>query len=300
MPLNELIEDALPSLKHKHPSVRAETCSWLLRGVKNTRTEIPKAVLKTLVDALVTCCDDTDACVRERATETLGTLMKLAGDRPLAFALEKLDNLKSSKVREYAEAAKVKGFIKTIPKEGKPSRVDKENTPAHPSISTLPRKQVAPQRLRAAAPPKKAVEMISSSTAKQPVSVPKLALKDFPPEPVYFRYNKEAAMEAVKMEMTAELFERLANSDWKVRAEAMNELATLLPRKTALSSEAIVTALTVVPGWKEKNFQVMSLCINIMSTCADTLPTFTKEAAARAVEGIVSPEFSSVLTIASH
>lgn len=46
--------------------------------------------------------------MRTAAAEGLGTLIKIVGDRPMTATMEQLDDIRKTKVKEFAEKAEVK------------------------------------------------------------------------------------------------------------------------------------------------------------------------------------------------
>jgi hypothetical protein len=69
--------------------------------------------MKAICEMLIKGQEDGTTDVRDAAAEAMGTLMKLLGERPLLLYLEKLDNLKTAKVKEFCESAVIKGLKKS-------------------------------------------------------------------------------------------------------------------------------------------------------------------------------------------
>ncbi|KAG5456488.1 MAG: hypothetical protein BJ554DRAFT_3759, partial [Olpidium bornovanus] len=105
--LSDIIEDVTTTMNHKNPNVKAESVRWLVRCLKITKQLPPKPEVKVLNEMLLKSTDDSFVEVRESAFEGLGTLMKLVGERIMQPYLEKLDNIKSAKVKEVYEKAVV-------------------------------------------------------------------------------------------------------------------------------------------------------------------------------------------------
>ncbi|OZJ04855.1 hypothetical protein BZG36_02598 [Bifiguratus adelaidae] len=106
--LSAIMEDIATGAKHKNPQVRAETVKLLSRRLKEIREQPAKTDIKGLIDLLIGATDDGDPNAREAGYEGLGTLMKVTGEKPLAAHLDKLDDIKIGKVKEYRDKAEVK------------------------------------------------------------------------------------------------------------------------------------------------------------------------------------------------
>ena len=59
--------------------------------------------------------------VREAGAESMGTLLKLAGERSMLPFLENLDKIKENRIREYCEKAEVKSVATAKPASSKKS-----------------------------------------------------------------------------------------------------------------------------------------------------------------------------------
>ena len=70
---------------------------------------IPKPSAKPLITLLIEKLSDSVASVRDSATEVLGAIMKVNGERSMLAFLEPLDKLKATKITEaYQNALKPK------------------------------------------------------------------------------------------------------------------------------------------------------------------------------------------------
>jgi hypothetical protein len=69
--------------------------------------------------------EDSFEPVRTAAAEGLGTLMKIMGERPMTATMEQLDDIRKTKVKEFAEKAEVKcsaGATSALAKAPAPSK----------------------------------------------------------------------------------------------------------------------------------------------------------------------------------
>uniref|UniRef100_A0A0K2TDH6 Cytoskeleton associated protein 5 [Falco peregrinus] n=1 Tax=Lepeophtheirus salmonis TaxID=72036 RepID=A0A0K2TDH6_LEPSM len=104
-------EDLLASLKHKTPSVNAESAKYLARCFAKCPPLLVsnKKLLKSYVTALLDKLSVSDPIVRESCSEALGVLMKFLGESSLMKFMPDLDNIKLSKIKEFCEKAELSG-----------------------------------------------------------------------------------------------------------------------------------------------------------------------------------------------
>ena len=113
--LSECLEDILEFLKHKNPQVKSETLGFLIRCLKTTRDAPSKPEVKSIADAATKLLAESTEATRAAGAETLGTLMKIMGERQMQQYLEGLDDIRKQKIKEYCEAAVVKAKDKPKP-----------------------------------------------------------------------------------------------------------------------------------------------------------------------------------------
>ena len=113
--LSECLEDILEFLKHKNPQVKSETLGFLIRCLKTTRQAPSKPEVKSIADAAIKLLAESTEATRNAGAETLGTLMKIMGEKPMQQYLEGLDDIRKQKIKEYCEAAVVKAKDKPKP-----------------------------------------------------------------------------------------------------------------------------------------------------------------------------------------
>ncbi|XP_062513637.1 cytoskeleton-associated protein 5-like isoform X2 [Corticium candelabrum] len=116
--LAALLEDVLPFLENKNPSVKAETLGYMARSfLYCTPAHLPKATLKQICPPVITRMDDTSPQVREAASEALATILKIVGDKLMSIYIEGLDKGKEAKVREASAKVelKVQSAVKAKP-----------------------------------------------------------------------------------------------------------------------------------------------------------------------------------------
>ncbi|CAF2625523.1 unnamed protein product [Rotaria sp. Silwood2] len=102
--LEQMSEIAVAALAHKTPIVRQCTQQFLTKCfAMATQTTLPKKVLKIYLPALIKNTGEADAGVRDSAFESLGMLWKCLGEKHILPHVTDLDELKLTKIKEYAE-----------------------------------------------------------------------------------------------------------------------------------------------------------------------------------------------------
>ncbi|KAJ5662496.1 Armadillo-like helical [Penicillium maclennaniae] len=106
--LSDCLEDIMEYLKHKNPQIKQETVKFLVRCLRNTRVVPAKPEVKSIADAGTKLLTESTEAMRSGGAETLGTLMKILGERSMNPYLDGLDDIRKTKVREFFETAEVK------------------------------------------------------------------------------------------------------------------------------------------------------------------------------------------------
>lgn len=113
--LSECLDDILEFVKHKNPQVKSETLGFLIRCLKTTREAPSKPEVKSIADAATKLLAESIEATRAAGAETLGTLMKIMGERQMQQYLEGLDDIRKTKIKEYCDAAEVRAKDKPKP-----------------------------------------------------------------------------------------------------------------------------------------------------------------------------------------
>ena len=113
--LSECLEDILEFSKHKNPQVKSETLRFLIRCLKTTREAPSKPEVKSIADASTKLLAESIEATRAAGAETLGTLMKIMGERQMQPYIEGLDDIRKTKIKEYCDTAVVKAKDKPKP-----------------------------------------------------------------------------------------------------------------------------------------------------------------------------------------
>lgn len=286
-----MLEDVSPFIAHKNPQVKSETMRWLARCLRTTKLAPTPADTKTLSQALVPMLSDSAEPVRAAAAESLGTLMKVVGERPLAAALDGLDELRRTHVREQFDKAEVLCRTVALPAKAAPSAAlpkpgpstvgvparpraapvkaaPTASTKRHAGTSASPVKpaatvstsvpsrltlQIQPPRLAAQPPAPRAAAVVKlAALAPAPVTTAKTA----PVEPLKFKMSQDDADATAEGALPPGVYSDLGDANWKTRLAATESLRGWIPTASGVEAELIVRALSKKPGWRESNFQV--------------------------------------------
>ena len=104
----DVLPDILPLLGNKNPQVKEGTTKFLTRCLATSPNPIPPAQLKPISEALAALLEDSFEGARNEAANSLGTLMKMVGERPLNALMDGLADVRKAKVKEAYEKATVK------------------------------------------------------------------------------------------------------------------------------------------------------------------------------------------------
>ncbi|KAM6973183.1 cytoskeleton-associated protein 5 [Aplochiton taeniatus] len=280
--LQNLSEDIQAVMDNKNPSIKQQASLFLARSFRHcTQATLPKSVLKPLCAALVKQVNDSAPEVRDAAFEALGTAMKVVGEKAVNPFLADLDKLKLDKIKESADKVELPG------KKGVGGGGEKKEKPA----AKAPPPAEAPSR--SSGPPKKA------PTAAKSTGVPKKSKPAAAPsgkgkkgaqtvEVVETELSLEVCEERAAEVLPASCMQQMDSGNWKDRLASMEEFQRAVEQMSPgdMPCQALVRMLARKPGWKETNFQVMQLKIQIVGQIAQK-GVFSKTSAAVVLEALV-------------
>lgn len=177
--------------------------------------------------------------------------------------------------------------------EPEPMAIDDDSAPPPPTMS--PPKRKPPARLAGSSAKKPTLSSSkpksASSTAASASAGPKKAAKLPPssgPEEVRYKFTQEDAEARATEFIPEQIWNDVAQSQWKVRLAAMESLYTHFSSMDPIDTEPeiVFRALSKKPGWKEMNFQVMGKLFGVLQLLATDCPKFNKACVAIAVQGM--------------
>ncbi|CAB1318242.1 unnamed protein product [Coregonus sp. 'balchen'] len=246
--LQNLSEDMLAVMDNKNPSIKQQASLFLARSIRlSTPSTLPKSLLKPLCVALIKQVNDPAPEVRDAAFEALGTAMKVAGEKAIK---ESADNVELAEGKKGRGAEKVKLGSKAQPQS---------EAPAKPSR-----------------PPKKA-------PVSKDVSVAKKGKPGAAGGPGANSKKPAETKEIMETELSM-----LDSSNWKERLASMEEFYKVAEQMdiSEMPCQALVRLLAKKPGWKETNFQVMQLKLQVVAVVAQR-GRFSKTSASVVLDALV-------------
>ncbi|XP_041753854.1 cytoskeleton-associated protein 5-like [Coregonus clupeaformis] len=279
--LQNLSEDMLAVMDNKNPSIKQQASLFLARSIRlSTPSTLPKSLLKPLCVALIKQVNDPAPEVRDAAFEALGTAMKVAGEKAVNPFLADLDKLKLDKIKESADNVELAGG-----KKGGGAEKVKLGSKAQPQ-SEAPAK---PSR-----PPKKAPVSKEVSVAKKgkPGAAGGPGAKSKKPaetkEIMETELSVEVCDELAAAVLPASCVKMLDSSNWKERLASMEEFYKVAEQMdiSEMPCQALVRLLAKKPGWKETNFQVMQLKLQVVAVVAQR-GRFSKTSASVVLDALV-------------
>ena len=113
--LTDCLEDITAYLVHKNPQIKEGTMKFLVRCLRTTRDVPSKPEIASIVEAAKKLLSEGSEGLRAGGAETLGTIMKIIGERAMNPHLEGLDEIRKTKIKEFYETAEVKAKEKPKP-----------------------------------------------------------------------------------------------------------------------------------------------------------------------------------------
>ncbi|XP_050457751.1 protein mini spindles isoform X2 [Cataglyphis hispanica] len=266
-----ILEDTLAALENKNPAVKAETAAYLARCFARTPpANLNKKLLKSYTSALLKTLNEPDPTVRDNSAEALGTAMKLIGEKAMMPFLTDIDNLKMTKIKECADKAVI-----LVKMTGGTKRQERPNT-APAKVEQQQVNKVSKDNLKNAKS-KRAHTATKKSTAKKPgsaSSVTNVALSAKKAVRIERNYSPEEIDEMAAQLLPTEIITGLVDSNWKTRLAAVTQLSDTIKMmdSTEVSAQVFVRTLAKKPGFKDTNFQVLKLRIEIVKYLAENHP----------------------------
>ncbi|OAD59416.1 Cytoskeleton-associated protein 5 [Eufriesea mexicana] len=259
-----ILEDTVVALENKNPAVKAETAAYLARCFSRTP---PPTLNKKLLKAY------TDPIVRDSSAEALGTAMKLIGEKSMMPFLTDIDNLKMTKIKECAEKAvihvKVPNASKVVTERPNtaPSKIESTAKTKELESKTVKRPNTSTSKKLPSKKPS-ASSLTNLAVSKKP-STTKLQTEK--------NYSIEEIEEMAIQMLPGDILTGLVDSNWKTRLAAVEQLLEFVKQMdpTEIPIQVIVRTLAKKPGFKDTNFQVLKLRLEIVKFLAENFPFST-------------------------
>ncbi|XP_014206626.1 protein mini spindles isoform X2 [Copidosoma floridanum] len=262
-----ILEDALAALENKNPSVKAETAAFLARCFARTPpSSLNKKLLKAYTGPLLKTLNEPDPSVRDNSADALGTAMKLVGEKAMSPFLVDLDNLKMTKIKESAEKATILVKITTERKALPSEKSSVTRKAAEPSTKNEDSDAKA-KRPKTASTKKTAVGKKLAASSVTNLTNPKKSSS----KAVEKNLSNEEVDEMAAELLPAEVLSGLVDANWKTRLVAVEQLNEFVQQmdSSRVSTQLVLRVLAKKPGFKDTNFQVLKLRLEIVKTLAE-------------------------------
>ncbi|XP_043263019.1 protein mini spindles [Colletes gigas] len=268
-----ILEDTLAALENKNPAVKAETAAYLSRCFSRTPPQsLNKKLLKAYTGVLLKTLNEPDPTVRDNSAEAIGTAMKLIGEKAMMPFLTDIDNLKMTKIKECAEKAVIHVKVPSAPKvtaerpNTAPSKIESTQKPKELETKTLKRPNTSTVKKPAKKP--SASSLTNLAVSKKP-SVTKPQTEK--------NYSVEEIEEMAVQFLPPDILSGLVDSNWKNRLTAVEQLLESVKQMDPAEgfTQVIVRTLARKPGFKDTNFQVLKLRLEIVKFLAENFPFST-------------------------
>ncbi|CAL1688758.1 unnamed protein product [Lasius platythorax] len=270
-----VLEDTLAALENKNPAVKAETAAYLARCFARTPpANLNKKLLKSYTSTLLKTLNEPDPTVRDNSAEALGTAMKLIGEKAMMPFLTDIDNLKMTKIKECADKAVI-----TVKMTSGTKRQERPNT-APAKVESQQAGKASKDNSKNAKPStarRPNTATTKKSTAKKPggaSSLTNLASSAKKSVQMERNYSPEEIDEMAAQLLPVEVITGLLDSNWKTRLAAVTQLSDTIKTmdSTEVPAQVIVRTLAKKPGFKDTNFQVLKLRVEIVKYLAENHP----------------------------
>ena len=290
--LADVADDVVAALGHKMPKVRAQTMAWIAAAAAESDKTAAAALHKTIVPAIVKCADHREPDVRAAAIDALAAVGRAGGGwRSIARHVDALDDARKAKVEEACGAAGKAAPLAAVDVNRPNATSTVAIKPARPATAAASRPGFASARARPATAggnPKPVVASMRSTGGAAASSAFASSAAD-----AEVSEGAPASKEEVVERMTAlfgsEAVEQLQSGDWKQRLAGVGVAAeavrAMSPAEADDAREVVTRGLAVVPGFDDKNFQVLGRVFEILGALADKAAGFSKPDGARVVSG---------------
>ncbi|KAL4265310.1 CLASP family protein [Pleurotus pulmonarius] len=306
--LSDIIPDLSSALSSKNPQVKEGTLKFLARCLSTAKSPILGPQIKPMAESLATLLEDSHEGARNEAAICMGTLMKMVGERPLNAVVDSLADVRKAKVKEAYEKATVKCksgapappkpvASATAPSSKKapskpPAKATQSNGDTEAELAKKPAAK-PPARLTVKKPPAASAPAAATATKKVPPAAAKSGKAQASAaaagslDSFKYKHTPEDAESLAAELIPAQITTDLADSNWKTRLAAIEEMTTWLNSVIGdIDAEVVVRAIGK-KGWNEKNFQVSASLYGILSNLAENCPSFGRSCVALSVPHLV-------------
>ncbi|GLC42611.1 hypothetical protein PLESTB_001118900 [Pleodorina starrii] len=302
--LQEVVEELTEAMGHANPKVKEDTYKWLTGAV----SQEPKANLKQLVAPLMGAAakgaEEAAPALREAAMGFMAAFTVRFGNTAILEKFgAKLDDSRKKKLQDMVAEAMGGGGAAAAASAAPTPAATASAPPAArssgPAINLKSRLGTTTARPATAAKPASAAAGAGSSGGGGPIAASgggggsKKAAGggdgDDEASLAAGTLSRDQAVAALTDLVGEGTVKELQDDQWKVRLDAMERLVSFVgePGVAASNGSTIVQAVSHVPGWGEKNFQVMAKVLEVLRITAAGCLTFGKRDAFTCIGGII-------------
>ena len=214
--------------------------------------------------------------IRERSAEALAKLMQTHKEELILPFLQGVDKAKVAKIYEYFNNVKSSSTPSKPRVDSKP-KLERSSESSRASIVTGTSRTSSSKSLTDQKPTKTKVKGEASTRQSSVTTLPQIEIK--------YEFSDESA--ADYMQEYSQILEQFSDSNWKTRLQASNDFYNAIKENPELKAEAVIRILLVRPGWKENNFQVATVMINVFQHVCG-YASFSNACAELLVQGLVN------------
>lgn len=300
--IGDVADDIAAALAHKNPKVRLDTLRLLRDMVDSTDKQQASRTKDSLIPAVVKLAPDADAAIRENAQAVLvAYALKLGSYNAIQSFLSKLDDSRTKMIEQAVmEAAKSAGPLGSAGGKKPSAPAPSLRPPTHATSTTVTGassarsspKALAPKNananITASRPATSAAGSKPTTSRSRPAvsSSNTTAIEDDSSAITSGRLSIEEADQMLTDAVGAAVVEGLRSPQWQARLESTSTIAEHATSSASNPEAAsILLCLAHLPGWGDKNFQVVNKCLEVAAVLAKECPGYGKLHAAVTVEG---------------
>uniref|UniRef100_A0A061RZH6 Cytoskeleton-associated protein 5 n=1 Tax=Tetraselmis sp. GSL018 TaxID=582737 RepID=A0A061RZH6_9CHLO len=265
--LPDVVDDIQAALSHTNPKVKQETLKFLVQTIKSRDEPFVKRLHKGLLPLLAKCVEEPTPALREAAMACLAEVAAKAGSMgPLEKALSGVDDAKKKKLTSMAQAAMSGEDTQLASAPPSPGHRSVPGPPASRPATAAPAGRTpaaSGSRPSSARPRPKTASSAPSAAASAAESDDPVALNSTAP-------SGDEAIAKLEEAVGEAVVKGLRSVVWKERLEAMTTIQEKVSDLASSGScaDQLVFGLAALPGWGEKNFQVMGKCFEVCGEVA--------------------------------
>lgn len=266
--LKDISDDIATALSHKNPKVRADTLRYLAYLV-NRESKQSVSQCKDSLSAVIKLVSDADVKIRDEAQNVVTAFaVKLGGFPAIKPYLNGLDDKKKGVLEKAFDDARISGKVINVSSSINSNR----NGIKQPSNMNSAPSLVSKKPMVSKPRPSKPMEQAKRAPSKTERSAPR---KGTSSTPEMYAIENEMTIESAEAFLTGAfgtaLVENLRSALWQERLGSMNEIVEKASEFYSTNNDAssLLLSLAKIPGWEDKNFQVVNKLFEISAKATE-------------------------------